>query len=219
MQIQNKKGFFFLFILFINLRIKKIKFFFLKKIRVATIYRLNQIIAFSDSFLVLLTDDYFYRCWCFYEWLTAVFTGQQIQFYPNKFQTSEESLLSFVSQLISSFHDNNDQPSKDLFTQNFIAFLEDDKNLIWDNLMKVCDEETFIRYKNKLDTSQVRKWSIDETCFWLISIRFSQYQDIFREHQVTGASLFNLYFDHQDLFQDDEDYQKVLFLFLLSQGQ
>jgi len=53
-----------------------------KTTRVATIHKLNQIVTFSDSFLVLLTEDYFHRCWCFYEWSAAVFTGQQVQFYP-----------------------------------------------------------------------------------------------------------------------------------------
>ena len=172
---------------------------------------MNQIVTFSDSFLVLPTDDYFHRCWCFYEWSAAVFTGQKVQFYPNKFQSSEES-LSFLSELMSSFHDeNDDKPSKDQFIQKFIAFIETDKNLVWDNLMKVYDEETIIRYQKKLDTSRVRDWSIDEVCSWLISIQFSQYQDTFGEHQINGLSLFNLYFEHQNLFHDEEDYQLVLF--------
>jgi len=171
-------------------------------------------VTFSDSFLVLPTDDYFHRCWCFYEWSAAVFTGQQIQFYPNKFQSSEES-LSFLSGLMSSFHDeNDDKPSKDQFIQKFVAFIESDKNLVWDNLMKVYDEETIIRYKKKLDTTQIRNWTIDEVCSWLISIQFYQYQGIFREHGINGAVLFNLYFEHQNLFQSDEDYQKVSFSFL-----
>jgi len=172
-------------------------------------------VTFSDSFLVLLTEDYFHRCWCFYEWSAAVFTGQQIQFYPNKFQSSEES-LSFLSELMSSFHDQNhdDKPSKDQFIQKFVAFYESDKNLVWDNLMKVYDEETVIRYQKKLDTTQVRNWSIDEVCSWLITIQFYQYQDIFKKHQINGLSLYNLYFEHQNLFQNDEDYQKVIsFLF------
>jgi len=80
--------------------------------------------------------------------------------------------------------------------------------------MKVYDEEIIIRYKEKLDTSQVRDWSIDKTCSWLTSIQFSQYQDIFREHKINGSFLFNLYFEHQGLFQNDEDYQKVLSFFL-----
>jgi len=170
-------------------------------------------VTFSDSFLVLPTDDYFHRCWCFYEWSAAVFTGQKIQFYPNKFQSSEES-LSFLSELMSSFHDEvDDKPSKDQFIQKFIAFIETDKNLVWDNLMKVYDEETIIIYKKKLDISQSRNWSTDEVCSWLISIRFSQYQDIFREYKINGASLLNLYFEHQNLFQNDEDYQKVFLFF------
>jgi len=171
-------------------------------------------VTFSDSFLVLPTEDYFHRCWCFYEWSAAVFTGQQIQFHPNKFQSSEES-LSFLSELMSSFHDenNDDKPSKDQFIQKFVAFIENDKNLVWDNLMKVYDEETVIRYKKKLDTTQVRNWTIDEVCSWLISIQFFQYQDIFKQHEINGSSLFNIYFEHQNLFQNDEDYQLVLFLF------
>jgi len=116
---------------------------------------------------------------------------------------------------MSSFHDenNDDKPSKDQFIQKFIAFIETDKNLVWDNLMKVYDEETVIRYKKKLDISRVRNWSIDEVCSWLISIQFSQYQDIFKNHEINGSFLFNLYFEHQNLFQNDEDYQLVLFLF------
>ena len=169
--------------------------------------------TFSDSFLVLPTEDYFHRCWCFYEWSAAVFTGQKIQFYPNKFQTSQES-LSFISEKFVLFHHDNGKPSKDHFIQNFIAFIESDKNLVWDNLMKVYDEETFIIYKEKLDTTQVRNWTIDEVCSWLTSIQFSQYQDIFKKYQINGASLFNFYFEHQNLFQDDEDYQKVLSFFL-----
>jgi len=171
-------------------------------------------VTFSDSFLVLPTEDYFHRCWCFYEWSAAVFTGQKIQFYPNKFQTSEES-LSFLSKLISSFHDDNDQPSKDQFIQKFVAFIETDKNLVWDNLMKVYDEETIIRYKKKLDTTQVKNWTIDEVCSWLDSIQFSQHQDVFREHKINGPALFNLYFEHQILFQNEDYYQKVLSLSFL----
>jgi len=171
-------------------------------------------VTFSDSFLVLPTEDYFHRCWCFYEWSAAVFTGQKVQFYPNKFQTSEESLL-FLSELMSSFHDENDdgKPSKVQFIEKFVAFIETDKNLVWDNLMKVYDEGTVIRYKKKLDTTQVRNWTINEVCSWLISIQFSQYQDTFGEHQINGASLLNLYFEHQNLFQNDEDYQLVLLIF------
>jgi len=136
----------------------------------------------------------------------------KFNFIQNKFQTSEES-LSFLSELMNSFHDeNDDKPSKDQFIQKFIAYIESDKNLVWDNLMKVYDEGTVIRYKKKLDTTQVRNWIIDEVCSWLISIQFFQYQDIFKKHEIDGASLFNIYFEDQDLFQNDEDYQKV-FLF------
>jgi len=186
-----------------------------KTTRIATIHKLNQIVTFSDSFLVLPTDDYFHRCWCFYEWSAAVFTGQQIQFHPNKFQNSEES-LSFLSELMSSFHDssNDDKPSKDQFIQKFIAYIETDKNLVWDNLMKVYDEETIIRYKKKLDTSRVRDWTIDQTCSWLTSIQFYQYQDAFKKHEINGPGLYNLYFEHQNLFQNDGDYQLVFFYFL-----
>ena len=183
-------------------------------IRVDTIHKLNQIVTFSDSFLVLPTEDYFHRCWCFYEWSAAVFTGQKVQFYPNKFQSSEES-LSFLSELMSSFHDeNNDgKPSKDQFIQKFIAYIESDKNLVWDNLMKVYDEKTVMRYKKKLDTTQVRNWTINEVCSWLITIQFYQYQNTFKQHKIDGASLFELYFEHQNLFQNDEDYQRVLSFF------
>ena len=179
---------------------------------------MNQIVTFSDSFLVLPTEDYFHRCWCFYEWSAAVFTGQKVQFYPNKFQSSEES-LSFLSELMNSFHGENDEPSKEKFIQKFVAFIETDKNLVWDNLMKVYDEETIIRYQKKLDTTQVRDWTIDQTCSWLISIRFSKYQDIFKKHRINGTSLFDLYFEHQNLFQNDEDYQKVISLSFLLQSR
>jgi len=115
---------------------------------------------------------------------------------------------------MGSFHDeNDDRPSKDQFIQKFIAYIESDKNLVWDNLMKVYDEETVIRYQKKLDTTQVRNWSIDEVCSWLISIKFSQYQYVFQEHKINGSSLFNLYFEHENLFQNDEDYKLVLSLF------
>ena len=167
--------------------------------------------TFSDSFLVLQTKDYFHRCWCFYEWSAAVFTGQKVQLNPNNFLTPEES-ITFLANLFDSFH-VEDQASKSLFLQNFEAYKEVDKPFVWDNLMKIYDEEVVMRYRKKLDITQIRAWTIDQVCSWLVTIRFPQYQDKFREHQINGSHLFDLYFDHKNIFRK-EDHEKVSFILL-----
>ena len=194
------------------------------RLRIGSVHKLNQIVVFSDTFLVLRTEDYFRRCWCFYEWSAAVFVSHQVQVFPpwssSDSQQNQDS-FSFLASQFDLFHDQNNEPSFEKFQTNFQASVESDKEVVWANFCGndadrkgIYDDEVVRRYRAKFDSEKLlRDWSSQDITKWLSTIRLEKYSQPFSDNQINGRSLFRLFSDDYWLITEQQDYLKVFFLF------